>query len=62
MSGKKYKIEQDGQFLGHWCSVSPEGAIQKMLNSTYATIYNVNPHGSFDIQYGSKEFHIIGEK
>ena len=34
MSGKKYKIYQNGQFLGHWCATSPKQAIEKMSKTT----------------------------
>ena len=53
MSGKKYKIYQNGQFLGHWCATSPAGAIEKMSKTLYASVYNVNFNDYFDIYYGT---------
>ena len=53
MSGKKYKIYQNGQFLGHWCATSPAGAIEKMSKSLYPVAYNVDFNDYFDIYYGS---------
>ena len=62
MSGKKYKIYQNGQFLGHWCATSPAGAIEKMSKSSYATVYNINFNDYFDIYYGSNYSQIyVGE-
>ena len=53
MSGKKYKIYQYGQFLGHWCSTSAAGAIEKMSKSLYPVAYNVNFNDYFDVYYGN---------
>ena len=53
MSGKKYKIYQYGQFLGHWCSTSAAGAIEKMSRSLYPVAYNVNFNDYFDVYYGN---------
>ena len=53
MSGKKYKIYQYGQFLGHWCATSPASAIEKMSRSLYPVAYNVNFNDYFDVYYGS---------
>lgn len=58
MSGKKYKIYQNGQFLGHWCAPEDYKAIRKMLNSSYAKVYNVSPDDYFDIYKGSEYFHV----
>ena len=62
MSGKKYKIYQKGQFLGHWCSTSPAQAIEKMSKSLYAIVYNVDFNDYFDIYYGNNYSQIyVGE-
>ena len=53
MSGKKYKIYQYGQFLGHWCSTSAAGAIEKMSKTLYPVAYNVNFNDYFDVYYGN---------
>lgn len=58
MSGKKYKIYQHGQFLGHWCAREDHQAIKKMLNSSYAKVYNVDPNDYFDVYKGSEYFHV----
>ena len=59
MSGKKYKIYQYGQFLGHWCSTSAAGAIEKMSRSLYPVAYNVNFTENFpeDFRLSSKISH-----
>lgn len=62
MSGKKYKIYQYGQFLGHWCATSPARAIEKMSHTLYATVYNVDFNDYFDVYYGSDYSQIyVGE-
>lgn len=62
MSGKKYKIYQYGQFLGHWCSTSAAGAIEKMSRSLYPVAYNVNFNDYFDVYYGNDYSQIyVGE-
>lgn len=62
MSGKKYKIYQYGQFLGHWCSTSAAGAIEKMSRSLYPVVYNVNFNDYFDVYYGNDYSQIyVGE-
>ena len=53
MSGKKYKIYQKGQFLGHHCATSAAQAIEKMSHTLYATVYNVDFNDYFDVYYGS---------
>lgn len=58
---KKYKVEQNGQFLGHWCAHSPQEAIEKAITN-YGIYYDIDPEGAFDVVYGSKKFHITGEE
>lgn len=58
---KKYKVEQYGQFLGHWCAHTPEEAITKAINK-YGIYYDIDPKGAFDVTYGRKEFHITGKE
>lgn len=62
MSGKKYKIYQNGQFLGHWCATSPKQAIEKMSKTLYAVVYKVNFDNIFDIYYGSDYYQIYANK
>lgn len=54
MSGKKYKIEQNEKFLGHWTAHTPQEAIYKMLNSNYPDCYYINPNESFVVTKGEK--------
>ncbi len=62
MSGKKYKIYQNSQFLGHWCATSPAQAIEKMSRTLYATVYNINFNDYFDVYYGNDYSRIyVGE-
>ena len=62
MSGKKYKIYQNSQFLGHHCATSPAQAIEKMSHTLYATVYNVNFNDYFDVYYGNDYSQIyVGE-
>lgn len=62
MTGGKYKIEQNGQFLGHWCATSPTGAIEKMSKSMYADVYKPNFNDYFDVTRGSHSTKIyVGE-
>lgn len=62
MTGGKYKIEQNGQFLGHWCATSPAGAIEKMSKSMYADVYKPNFNDYFDVIRGSHSTKIyVGE-
>ncbi len=58
----KYKIEQNGQFLGHHMGRTPREAINKMLESSYATCYNINKYGWFDLTCGRHNYHITGEE
>ena len=62
MTGGKYKIEQNGQFLGHWCATSPAGAVIKMSKSMYADVYKPNFNDYFDVTRGSHTARIyVGE-
>lgn len=62
MSGKKYKIYQHGQFLGHYCATSVAQAIEKMSKTLYPVAYKVNFNDNFDVYYGSNYSQIyVGE-
>ena len=62
MTGGKYRIEQNGQFLGHWCATSPAGAIEKMSKSMYAEVYKPNFNDYFDVTRSSHSAKIyVGE-
>ena len=61
MSGKKYKIYQADQFLGHHCATSAAQAVEKMLKTMYASVYNVDPDGCFDVYYGLNHLQIYCE-
>lgn len=37
---KKYRVEQDGQFLGHHSGHTPQDAVSKMMGKMYGQIYN----------------------
>lgn len=58
MSGKKYKIYQKNQFLGHWCATSPAQAIEKMSKTLYAEVYKPDFNNSFDVTRGNKIWHV----
>ena len=61
MSGKKYKIYQGTQFLGHHGGSSAAQAVEKMLKTMYASVYNVDPDGCFDVYRGSDHLQIYCE-
>ena len=62
MSGKKYKIYQNGQFLGHHWATSAAQAIEKMSHTLYATTYDVNFNDYFDVYHGFNHAQIyVGE-
>ena len=46
MGGNKWKIEQNGQFLGHHSGHTPKDAVDKACR-TYGQIYPVNPNEDF---------------
>lgn len=54
MSGKKYMIKQNEQFLGHWTAHTPKEALNKMINSSYATCYPINNQEPFVVTKGDK--------
>lgn len=54
MSGNKYRVEQNGEFLGHWTAHTPQEAIHKMLDSNYADCYKVNPNEQFVVTKSGK--------
>jgi len=59
MSGSKWKVEQNGQFLGHWCAKSAGEAVEKMLASLYAKVYNIDADDWFDVYKGSSRTQIL---
>ncbi len=60
--GKKYKISQNGQFLGHFQAHTAAEAVEKAFKK-YGQYYPINPNEYFDIQYGFKKGRIyVGEK
>jgi len=61
VSGNKYRVEQDGQFLGHHSGHTPREAIKKAINN-YGNFYNINEYGWFDLTKGKDTIHITGEK
>lgn len=63
MSRQKYKIYQNGTFLGHHSAPSAAQAIEKMSKTLYATVYNVNFNDYFDVRHGFDRAQIyVGEK
>lgn len=61
MAGK-YKVEQNGQFLGHWAAHSPADAVVKAVEK-YGPYYNINTNDYFDVYRGSKHAKIyVGEE
>lgn len=62
MTGGKYKVEQNGVFLGHHCATSPVQAIEKMSKTLYAEVYKPNFNDYFDVTRGSHTAQIyVGE-
>ena len=62
MTGGKYKVEQNGVFLGHHCATSPVQAIEKMSETLYAEVYKPNFNDYFDVYYGNDYSQIyVGE-
>lgn len=58
----KYKIEQNGQFLGHWQAKEPADAVVKAVEK-YGPFYKINTNDYFDVYYGSKHAQIyVGEE
>ena len=58
--GKKYKVEQDGQFLGHHRANTPQQAVEKAL-STYGPFYSININNSFKVSRGQQNFNVLME-
>jgi len=59
---KKYKITQNGKFLGHFYARTPEEAVDKAITK-YGQYYNIDTNDWFDIQYGFKTGRIyLGEE
>lgn len=61
MSGNKYKVEQNGQFLGHYCAHNPKEAVLKSINN-YGKYYNIDKNGTFHVTRGSKTWQVTGEE
>lgn len=62
MSGKKYKVEQNGQFLGHWSAHSAAEAVEKAVKN-YGSYYNVNTNDWFDVYRDADSARIyVGEE
>ena len=57
----KYRVEQEGQFLGHWQGHTPREAIAKAI-ANYGPFYNINKNGWFDIYTSTKHYRITGEE
>lgn len=55
----KYKVEQDGQFLGHWQAHTPQEAITKAINN-YGSYYKIDKEGYFTVTSGRKHYYITG--
>lgn len=49
--GKKYKVQQGNQFLGHYSAHSAEEAIAKAIEKQ-SEFYSIDPNAPFDIKYG----------
>lgn len=47
-------IKQNEQFLGHWTAHTPKEALNKMINSSYATCYPINNQEPFVVTKGDK--------
>jgi len=55
MSGRKYKVEQNGYFLGHHSGNSPLVALGKAMK-TYGEFYPINEAKEFIITRGSQVY------
>ncbi len=58
MSGKKYRVEQDGQFLGHHSGHTPQDAVSKMMSKMYGQIYEPDSTKDF-ICYRGKYNYVV---
>ena len=60
--GKKYKVSQNGQFLGHFQAHTAADAVVKAVEK-YGQYYPVDTNDYFDVQYGFEKGRIyVGEK
>lgn len=57
----KYKVEQNGQFLGYWQADTPEEAINKAIKN-YGPYYKIDKKDYFDLTCGHHQYHIVGEE
>ena len=57
----KYKVEQNGQFLGHWQAHTPQEAIIKAIDN-YGSYYKIDKEGYFTVTSGRHQYHIVGEE
>ena len=61
MSGK-YRVEQNGQFLGHHGAHNAAEAVEKAVNK-YGQFYNINTNDWFDVYRGADYARIyVGEE
>ena len=61
MGSKKYKVQQNGQFLGYWSAHSAIEAIEKAVKN-YGQYYNIDTNDWFDVSYGTNSAQIyVGE-
>lgn len=58
MSGNKWRIEQNGQFLGHHMGHTAGDAVEKAIKS-YGPCYNIDPDDWFDVYKGSYHTQIL---
>lgn len=59
--GKKYKVEQEEQFLGHHRAHTPRQAVEKAL-STYGPFYtNIDANGAFKVSRGQTSVEVYAE-
>jgi hypothetical protein len=56
--GKKYRVEQNGQFLGNHSGHTPQDAIHKAMQGLYGQIYKPNLVDDF-ICYKGKDIYTI---
>ena len=57
----KYKVVQNGQFLGHWQAHTPKEAIEKAIKN-YGSFYEINKKDYFDVTSGRYQYHLVGEE
>lgn len=56
MSGKKYRVEQNGQFLGHHSGHTPEDAVYKAVSHSYGEIYKPDMTKDFTCYRGNATY------